>query len=612
MSVKPDKSVGGPAAAKLAKTGGRTGLAKPGGRAETALATTASLKKLWDAIGRRKTLMGLTLFVGLLDMLVDSLGLSWSLRMTGNAVLTGDLGAVYPAVRFLVLVVVCRASFAALGHYLAEQVTEQTALNLRSRLFRAILGGKSERLDALESGDLISRLGNDVEVAKSGVRAFVNGSKQIFLILAALTGLLVWSWPFAVGLLVMAGVSFLGGAATSSPLRRTSQRYQRTLAGVSESATNLLGGVAVIKSLRAEDKMASRFKMAVDQHQEAARRRGFYMALQSGAVMSVPYIGLGIMMILAGAMSLRGLFAAGDAIGLVQLSSRALFPFGSLGGIWAELQQNLAALDRVLEACAIPQEGEGSAADGLDAASLAGAGLGAAGPTAAGSDDAAGAKVLHGDSCEAPAVEFRDVHFGYGAKPVLEGLCFEVRQGDQVALVGPSGSGKSTVFRLLLGMYEPQVGVILVGGRDSAQMSLPEIRSVMAVLPQEPWLSPGTVKDNILLGRPDATDEEVAMAAELAHAAGFIAELPDGYDSVLDGNLSGGQRQRICLARAFLKDAPILLLDEPTSAVDAESERLIRQSVDLLGKGRTVGRTVITVAHTQAMVERADITVTLG
>lgn len=130
---------------------------------------------------------------------------------------------------------------------------------------------------------------------------------------------------------------------------------------------------------------------------------------------------------------------------------------------------------------------------------------------------------------------------------------------------------------------------------------------MIAVLPQDPWLCPGTVKDNILLGKSDATDEEVAKAAELAHAAGFIAELPDGYDSVLDGNLSGGQRQRICLARAFLKDAPILLLDEPTSAVDAESERLIRQSVDLLPEGRTV----VTIAHTQTMVERADITVEL-
>ncbi len=582
--------------------------------ANVVLAKTASLRKLWDAIGAKQPLMVLTLFVGLLDMLVDSLGLSLSLRMVSNAALARDLHAVYQAVTFLVSVVVFRALFAALGHYMTAQVTEETALNLRGKVFRAIMGGKSVYFDTYESGDLISRLGNDVETAKVGVYAFANGAKQIFLIITALTGLLVWSWPFAVGLLVMAGVSFLGGAAVSGPLRKTSQHYQQTLAGISESATNIFGGVAVIKSLKAEDMMASRFGLTIGEHQRVARRRGFYQALQAGAVMSVPFLGLGSMMVLAGSMALRGLFSVGDAVGLVQLSSRALFPFGSLGGIWAGLQQNLAALDRVLEACAIPQERQGTEASGPDEAGPVDSPA-AEDPSAVESkevSDAGSHEVPAGGfsagSGDVPAIEFRDVYFSYdGSKPVLEGLSLRVNKGDQAALVGPSGSGKSTVLSLILGIYEPDTGVILINGRNLTEMPLSEVRSMIAVLPQDPWLCPGTVKDNILLGKAGATDEEVAKAAELAHAAGFIAELPDGYDSVLDGNLSGGQCQRICLARAFLKDAPILLLDEPTSAVDAESERLIRQSVDLLAEGRTV----VTIAHTQAMVERADVTVEL-
>ena len=412
----------------------------------------------------------------------------------------------------------------------------------------------------------------------------------------------------------MAGVSFLGGAAVSGPLRKTSQHYQQTLAGISESATNIFGGVAVIKSLKAEDMMTSRFGLTIGEHQRVARRRGFYQALQAGAVMSVPFLGLGSMMVLAGSMALRGLFSVGDAVGLVQLSSRALFPFGSLGGIWAELQQNLAALDRVLEACVMPQERQGAEASSPDEAGPVDSPA-AEDPSAVKSkevSDAGSYEVPTGGfsagSGDVPAIEFRDVYFSYdGSKPVLEGLSLRVNKGDQAALVGPSGSGKSTVLSLILGIYEPDAGVILISGRNLTEMPLSEVRSMIAVLPQDPWLCPGTVKDNILLGKSDATDEEVAKAAELAHAAGFIAELPDGYDSVLDGNLSGGQRQRICLARAFLKDAPILLLNEPTSAVDAESERLIRQSVDLLPEGRTV----VTIAHTQTMVERADITVEL-
>lgn len=190
-------------------------------------------------------------------------------------------------------------------------------------------------------------------------------------------------------------------------------------------------------------------------------------------------------------------------------------------------------------------------------------------------------------------------------------VSFAVPGGARAAIVGPSGSGKSTVFRLLLGMYDPIFGDILIGGRSVSAIPPKDLRSMIAVVPQEPWLIPGTVMENILIGRPDATEEEVRRAAEAANAAGFIEQLPDGYYTVLGergGNLSGGERQRICLARAFLKDAPILLLDEPTSAVDAESERLIKQAVDALARGRTV----ITIAHTKAMVNAADVIVTLG
>jgi ABC-type multidrug transport system fused ATPase/permease subunit len=160
-------------------------------------------------------------------------------------------------------------------------------------------------------------------------------------------------------------------------------------------------------------------------------------------------------------------------------------------------------------------------------------------------------------------------------------------------------------------MYDLVSGDILIDGRSVSAMPLNLLRSTIAVVPQEPWLIPGTIMENILIGRPDATQEEVKRAAQAANASEFIEALPDGYDTLLGeggGNLSGGERQRICLARAFLKDAPILLLDEPTSAVDAESERLIKQAVD----APATGRTVITIAHTKAMVDSADLVVTVG
>lgn len=210
-----------------------------------------------------------------------------------------------------------------------------------------------------------------------------------------------------------------------------------------------------------------------------------------------------------------------------------------------------------------------------------------------------------------PSIEFRNVSFAYnGQKQVLNNVSFAVAGGQRMALAGSSGSGKTTVLKLLLGMYAPGDGAVLLGGIDVRKLSLKEVRRAVAVLPQEPWLFPGTIKENILLGKAGATDEEVVRAARLAHAHEFIEALPSGYDTVLDergSNLSGGQRQRLCLARAFLKDAPVLFLDEPTASVDAESERLISDAVERLSEGRTV----VTIAHTSAMLERADTRVIL-
>jgi ABC-type multidrug transport system fused ATPase/permease subunit len=581
------------------------------------------LKDLWNVVGGGKPLLIATLLVAVVDMLADSIGLSWSIRLITNAALSADLQAVWRAVWFLIAVLICRASLAAVGHYMASKVVEDAALDLRKGIFQAVIRGKAEYFDTHESGDLISRLQNDVETAKEGIRAFANGTKQIYLIVMSITWLFIWSWPMAVGLVVMAGVSFLGSALVARPLRVTGQRYQETLAAVSESATNIFGGIAVVKSLRAQGEVGNRFGAVADEHLRTARRRGFFMAIQTGVVMTVPFIGMGGMLLLAGNMVFRGELTPGDAAGLVQLCSRAFFPFSRLGEIWAGLQQNLAALQRVQEACAIPGERESDASGEVSAPAqdkmvgvpryplgdvsgdvLPSADLTAAEPVGPGG---MGTSRL----TTPPVIEFREVRFGYGPKMVHEGLSFVVPGGARAAIVGPSGSGKSTIFRLLLGMYDLASGDILIDGRSVSAMPLRLLRSMIAVVPQEPWLIPGTVMENILIGRPDATEEDVRRAAQAANAAGLIEGLPGGFHTLLEergANLSGGERQRICVARAFLKNAPILLLDEPTSAVDAESERLIKQAVDTLAKGRTV----ITIAHTRAMVDAADVVVTLG
>jgi ATP-binding cassette subfamily B protein len=205
-------------------------------------------------------------------------------------------------------------------------------------------------------------------------------------------------------------------------------------------------------------------------------------------------------------------------------------------------------------------------------------------------------------------VAFEDVRFAYPTRaeqPAADGLTFAVAPGERVALVGPSGAGKSTVFQLLLRFYDPQGGRVLVDGVSVTKVDPAALRARMALVPQEPTIFATSVFENIRYGRPEAGEEEVRNAAQLAWADGFIRSLPQGYATVVGERgvtLSGGQRQRLAIARAILKDAPILLLDEATSALDAESERKVQGALDRLMEGRTT----LVIAHRLATIRSAD------
>ena len=198
--------------------------------------------------------------------------------------------------------------------------------------------------------------------------------------------------------------------------------------------------------------------------------------------------------------------------------------------------------------------------------------------------------------------------FAYPTRPgvaALDDVSLDVEPGETVAVVGPSGAGKTTLFQLLLRFYDPQRGRVLVDGIDAAALDPAALRARIGLVPQEPLIFGASAAENIRYGRPGATEEEVRRAARAAAADGFIAALPQGYDTPLGARgvtLSGGQRQRIAIARAILKDAPVLLLDEATSALDAESEQAVQQALERLARGRTT----LVVAHRLATVRRAD------
>src|SRR5439155_7160220 len=208
-------------------------------------------------------------------------------------------------------------------------------------------------------------------------------------------------------------------------------------------------------------------------------------------------------------------------------------------------------------------------------------------------------------------IHFEDIHFNYGEKPVLRGINLTVKAGELVALVGKTGSGKTSLTNLLLRFYDPQGGAVRIGDRDIRNVAIKDLRRQIALVAQETILFNESIRHNIKVGRPGATDAEVEAAAKHAYAHEFIIDKPNGYDAIIGEKgvaLSGGQRQRLAIARAILKDAPILVLDEATNALDAESERAVQAALEELMQGRTT----ICIAHRLSTIQKADLIVVMA
>jgi ATP-binding cassette subfamily B protein len=336
-----------------------------------------------------------------------------------------------------------------------------------------------------------------------------------------------------------------------------------------------LGGIATIKSFTAEGRELQRIRQASEEYRESNARAIRLSSAFSPLIRMVIVTGFTALMVFGGYLALDGSLAVGTYSVLVFLTQRLLWPLTRLGETFDLYQRAVASTRRIFGLL----DTTPSIVDGDESLALA---------------DVSG------------ELRFRGVHFAYNDRaPIFEDLSLELQAGKTTAIVGATGSGKSTLLKLLLRYYDVQAGELLLDGRDVRSLRLADLRGAIGLVSQDVFLFHGTVEENIAYARPEASREEVRRAAQLAEADGFIEELPQGYETIVGERgqkLSGGQRQRISIARAVLKDPPILVLDEATSSVDNETEAAIQRSLAKLARGRTT----IVVAHRLSTIRHAD------
>ncbi len=478
------------------------------------------------------------------------------------------------AISLLPLVALFRALLGHANVYLMNWVGIHAVTDLRTRLFGHLQHLSMDFANRSRTGELISRISNDCNALLTVIsESFGVIIRDPITIIALLTWLVVL-YPR------LTGVSLLVFPLCAIPIVifmrkiRKSTRTTRELNGtLTQTMTEAFTSQRVVKAYNLEDKLVGEFGGTA---KSIARQmmRGIQAKDASGQVVEV-----------FGAVAIAlvfGYVAQGGEPGMSLPDFIAFFGsivliypgFKALTRLHGQLEQGRAASEHVFALL----EQESSVQDPAQPKSL----------------DARGADI-----------EFDGVTFGYEREPVLTDFNLRIRAGEFVALVGGSGSGKTTITSLLLRFYDPGTGAVRIGGRDVREVTQRELRSQMAVVTQEVLLFNDTIRNNIRLGRPGATDAEVEDAARHAHAHGFITARPDGYDTLVGDKgalLSGGQKQRLAIARALLRDAPVLVLDEATSALDTESERAVQAALEELTKGRTT----LCIAHRLSTVQNAD------
>jgi subfamily B ATP-binding cassette protein MsbA len=480
-------------------------------------------------------------------------------------------------VPLLIVAVFAVRAVASYGSVVAlHWVANRVVMDLRAALFRKLLTFPSSYHDSHTTGGVISKFTYDVLQIKQASTEAVTVLFRDSLYVAGLLAWMFWiNWQMTVVAMVSGPFIAWIVVRVRGRLRAMNRRVQESMGDIHHALGEVIHGHRIVKLFAGQQQEQERFGAIINANRRFSMKAVVAAAASSPGVELITAVALALLVWIAGRQAVAGSMSVGYFASFFGAVALLLPPLKRLVRINEIMQRGLAAAESVFAFLDEPQE-----------------------------EDAGGAEMpeLAGD------IRIERLDFGYGgdAAPALSGVSLQIRSGETVAIVGASGSGKTTLAHLLPRFYAVPPGVMFIGGSDVSSMPLAALRGAISLVSQDIVLFNDTVRNNIAYGaRRDAGEAEIAAAADAANATGFIRTLPQGFDTPIGergSRLSGGQRQRIALARALLKDAPILILDEATSALDAESEREIQAALENI-RGR---RTVIIIAHRLSTIESAD------
>ena len=530
--------------------------------------------------------MGLAILALLLS---SGFGLAFPLvivRLLDSVTKANNFGPLNMLAGILVVIFLLQAAFSFIQSYLLTYIGERIVYDLRTSLYQHLHQLSLDFYALRRVGDLVSRLSSDVTQMRTMLTSNLTTLlSQVLTLVGSITILLTLNARFTLFILALAPLLIVIAFTFGRRIQKGSTRIQDQLADSTVVAEEGLQGIRVVKSFGREDYETKRYNSAMEKTFRASLQMAVNNSLFGSLMMFLGFSSIGAIMWYGGHEVIAGRLSLAMITGFLIYGISIAGSLGGLGGLYAQLSAAIGGVKRVFEL--------------LD--------------TKPSIQDNAGAQAI---SSSHGSIAFQDVSFSYDKEAeVLCNVSLDIKEGEILALVGPSGAGKSTIFNLIPRFYDPTSGSIQIDGHDLRSITQESLRAQMAIVPQETILFGGTIHENILYGRLDASEDELIAAAKAANAHDFIMDFPKQYETIVGErgmNLSGGQRQRISIARAVLKDPHILLLDEATSSLDNESEELVQDALNRLMQKRTTviiahRLSTIKIAHRIAVLESGRI-----